>query len=308
MDSSTGTISPSTTRRIVRFVSSLRRSGSTAEVVLFIRKALQKPLEEALGEELIAQHLHLVAVTPGWRTRVGLYLFSSLRFTLYKLFLDTYGDCFSAVMTTDVTDVVFVSDPFTACNVNDQCKDETLIAALEHKDTRISATEGINGYWIEKCFGSDVRKKFIGTQVSCSGTTIGTVHIMKRYVTEMDRVMRFGGPFCGVQGVDQGVHNVILRTVPDLANKVRFVDIEKGPILTMDGVTSLRFDDRRRVVNEHGVPYSVLHQVNRCNDFLLEVVEAGGNGAAQAVSPGKDRNMVCSLFDDPPLRWWKIDT
>eukprot|EP00331_Platyophrya_macrostoma_P017957 CAMPEP_0176474320 /NCGR_PEP_ID=MMETSP0127-20121128/42917_1 /TAXON_ID=938130 /ORGANISM="Platyophrya macrostoma, Strain WH" /LENGTH=254 /DNA_ID=CAMNT_0017869655 /DNA_START=70 /DNA_END=830 /DNA_ORIENTATION=- len=180
---------------IVRFASTLRGSGSQAAVIVFVTN-----YPDDLREKAKKFGVSIISYTPGVMSSTQLFSSSSVRFWLYHRFMQRYGTQFDYVMTSDVSDVVFQKDPFSPLRSPSVAGRPVIMAALE--ETLITE-DGINGYWVRKCFGAATLERMVTRPVSCSGTTIGDRASMELYIEEMESVQR-RNVFCSVQGVDQG--------------------------------------------------------------------------------------------------------
>lgn len=321
-----------------RFLSSLRRV-SNAEVVLFVSEQ-EAPRE--VRDLLSDFGATLMTFRHGVASSTNLFSFSSLRFALYKNYLADHRQCVLTsvaastvlqcaratppmIMTTDVGDVVFVSDPFKAAQeaATKQGKatgDSFLVAALEVNTSLLGGPavgSNINTYWVNKCYGQRMVQRLTGKTVSCSGTTLGDPRTMFTYIAEMDKQMR-RSVLCAVQGMDQGVHNVLVHGGLDVSELTYFssgdvvlAPLETGPILTLDKVRSLVFDGRGRPVNTANRPYAVVHQVNRCRSFVtsISVARRAERGSRSRVSTSQSSNADpvpynCTTLLSPPNSWY----
>lgn len=276
---------------LLRFHETLRRSGSTGMLFVFCPQKQKHELERYMEG---AANFAAVGYDMGVSGQSGLYTFSSLRFTLTDLFLKRYGRFFTLVMTSDLSDVVFTADPFVAIPRSVGNRDRFIAGALE---TSTINAGGINGYWIQQCFGVATMRQFEGLPVSCSGTTLGDVISMQEYVSAMDRVMR-SSPFCSAQGTDQGVHNVVMRQ--EFSHVVEWMSLESGSVLTLDKVSTIHFDNRGRPVNAKGLPYAVIHQINRCAQFGKFFLEVPNDNSETTNST----RFACRTLTAPPATWW----
>ena len=77
------------------------------------------------------------------------------------------------------------------------------------------AQEGWNSGWIRDCFGNEMVQKVGRETVSCSGTTLGTwaaaLAVSEAHLAPSSASTRA----CERNGIDQGVHNVIVHTGHD---------------------------------------------------------------------------------------------
>ena len=176
-----------------------------------------------------------------------------VRYPLYYLYLSEYGKSYENIMLTDTRDVLFQADPFGF-------DFDGLCCFLENEEKTINSCE-FNSNWILKGFSEDALRDIGHEKISCSGTTIGTRSAVMRYLeTMVDYLIQLKTQF---MGIDQGVHNYILRK--GLVGDVKFYDNHHGPVLTMHhtGEDKIRFDSDGYVINEDGSVINVLHQYDR---------------------------------------------
>lgn len=291
---------------LIRFENSLRKSGSHAHFVVFVPLNEKVLIDSAMSRHALNASLFTsIEFAGGLSYKWKLFSFSSLRFTLARAFLETFGNSFDLVMTSDLSDVVFVEDPFVAIPqfvkkvpLPSGAYPPFIAAALEV--LRIRAAE-LNGYWVQMCFGKSVGAALEGAIVSCSGTTLGDTNSMQQYVTEMDKVMR-SSPWCSAQGTDQGVHNVVLRQ-GKLKDVTIFMPLDSGPVLTVNEVRSFQFEKGTgRPLSPAGNVYAVAHQINRCPDFLEHTWEVTQRDDEMIMS--NKTLFGCKTLLNPPESWW----
>lgn len=176
-----------------------------------------------------------------------------VRYPLYYLYLSKYGKYYESIMLTDTRDVLFQANPFSF-------DFDGLCCFLENEEKTIKSCE-FNSNWILKGFGENALHDMGHQTISCSGTTIGTRSAIMLYLeTMVDHLIQLKTQF---RGIDQGVHNYILRK--GLVEAVRFYDNHHGPVLTMHhtGEDKIRFNSDGYVINEDGSIINVLHQYDR---------------------------------------------
>ena len=290
---------PYVSRKALRMVASLRATGSAALVVIFSRVATVRAVEaefERFGNVVV------VGFPDDKSHTRSLWWPSSFRYTLAKLFLDYHFHHFDAVMTSDMTDVIFQEDPFVWAMSEFNRTGKELIVAEEEAVLGGGANPsdtidgGINLNWIKECRAdaSRVLKK----HVLCSGTTIGTARMMQHYLTQMDGMTRNG--YCGAIGQDQGAHNYLVYTKPTLASNMLPQNFRTGRIITMHGVPIIRFDSSSgRLVNAEGRPYVVTHQINRCG-WAKEFVNTTGKLLHDGSLETVPSELRCPSVEWPP--------
>jgi hypothetical protein len=210
-------------KNLVVFCSSLRKytSASTAEVVLFVNTPVPEKHREIAKESnvlLIEFDLKTLAASTdgGFAAR---YHPSSLRWTLiFKFFKDpAVRNKYNRVLLIDVRDSFFQSNPFSII------KPEIGPAFYVFKgvETITISQCGWNGGWVKDCFGEKVLNEIGGNNIICSGVSIGTMDTVYDYLQQMDDILMNRKqsqlskssklPSCERNGVDQGVHNVLVH-------------------------------------------------------------------------------------------------
>eukprot|EP00760_Papus_ankaliazontas_P004605 PhM_4_TR11985/c0_g1_i1/m.13147 len=170
------------------------------------------------------------------------------------------------VMISDVTDVYFQADPFTAF----ASKGQTITFTLEDGSRNLG--EKYNSKWLS-CYGRDVQHSLRKQRISCAGLTIGETATMRRYA-EM-QVQELSKPDlleCSrhriLAALDQATHNYILHTraskeLPGsgTSDDIVFHGNFKKPRWDPSGTVLLRSD---------GHPYPAVHQYtsNRHPDVM----------------------------------------
>ena len=278
--------------------------------------------QTAIAEEVLGG---LVTFHFGVKMRNNEYSSSSLRFGMYHWYLAAV-DCdvgchnFPMVMTSDVFDVVFVRDPFSASRravveaLDEQRAQKKWILEVVEAASSVLLPDGslsgqTNYFWVQKCFGGQPMVEEVrGQNVSCSGTTVGETYSMMEYVREMDQIMRANSKTCGAPAIDQAVHNVLLNSKSRRVDqKIEIVKagLGQGPVATFDCANYHVTAARSKVLLVPGTkkPYAVLHQVNRCKDFLKrhDVLDVR-TCTLRAATP--EDGSLCEQVSDPPESWW----
>ena len=114
---------------------------------------------------------------------------------------------YERILLTDVTDVVFQSDPFA------QLPDDELLCFLEGPGRTIGQSEN-NRSWVEQIYGSEGLERIKNYEISCSGTTIGSHRAIVDYIDLLLQPAKpnLMVPLMKYRGHDQGIHNYLLRT------------------------------------------------------------------------------------------------
>lgn len=114
---------------------------------------------------------------------------------------------FDRVLLTDVSDVIFQRDPF-----EDLPRGE-LLCFLEDKRMTIGTCKS-NSLWIRQVFGEQVLTRLFNHRISCSGTIIGSLSAILRYLELLLRHAnpKILGPLQAYRGHDQGIHNYLIHS------------------------------------------------------------------------------------------------
>jgi len=171
------------------------------------------------------------------------------RFFWYLDFLSQTQGRYQNVMITDVRDVVFLGNPFDFPIGNTAC------FFLEDDRTPINQ-QWANTRWIIEAYGPRGVVDLGNYPICCAGVTIGSVTAVIEYLKAMvDQLMRLRRQ---AWGVDQGVHNYVLRK--GLVRNARLVSNGAGPVLTV-GIMS--DDDAYLLYESCASRVKVLHQYDR---------------------------------------------
>jgi len=153
--------------------------------------------------------------------------------------------------------MAFQSDPF-------EIVDEPGLYVFNGVESMTIGEDGWNGGWVKDCFGEKVFQEVYHSPIVCSGVSIGSSKIVYEYVDQMaDTMVTPEFSKCERNGVDQGVHNVLLHTGRVDRGVVRTFDQRTGPVANMQAhVMDLKGDFS--VVNKRGELVSIMHQVRVC--------------------------------------------
>ena len=284
--------------RMPRFVHSLRRTGSKANVLMFVSEGAAGKVKSILAE-------YSVQVIPFKYSGNPNFWVSSLRFLLYRLAMERLPRSAKYFMISDVFDVVFQQDPFKFAKKKMAETGKSIIASVEESIMLKpgQADNGLNHKWVTQCFQSrreEVDNLLKGKNVLCSGVTFGIRNIIHNYIIDMDENMRMVSPLsnfsherfqCAQHGRDQGVHIFVIYR--NYANETHIEGSNVGKLMTLTGYTHFKFhmNMSQFLLNNIGEPFAVLHQVNRCSsvkgpDFahFYEVMELPSINGSNAIS------------------------
>jgi len=153
------------------------------------------------------------------------------------------------VMLTDVRDVVFLGNPFDFAIGDGVC--------FFLEDDRISINQQMaNTSWIVQAYGPRGLVELGSYPISCSGVTIGPVAAIIRYLDVMvEHLLRLTRQ---ERGIDQGVHNYILRK--NLVSNARIIANGDGPVITVGLMSD---ESASRLLASNASQARVLHQYDQ---------------------------------------------
>ena len=172
------------------------------------------------------------------------------RFVCFKEYLALNGIP-EQLIVTDIRDVIFQTNPsigLSRFGVHSYC---------EYEGMTIGKCP-YNGKWIRDAYGKDILLQLSDNNIICAGVINGNGHLMYDYIKRMvDELFRLPPTL----GFDQGVHNYLTYTIPDLtivhAN-------EYGPVYTVGYMPReiLHLTEDGKLLNRMGEP-CVVHQYDR---------------------------------------------
>lgn len=235
------------------FFVSLRKSGFSGDVVIFVSN-IAEPVQQKLQE-------YGITIVPF--QRVGLEQIISpndYRYYLYLLYLERFKDKYHFVLLTDVRDVIFQAVPFPWFLPTDK-----LSVAVESRRKAIW-DDVCNTRWILTKFGAHIFHDLRGYPSICSGTTIAPVDIMLSYLNKMISCTFLQGGY--FQLIDQGVHNYLLYT-----NKVgpaAFMDNSAGVFLTLglEEAEQILINPQGKITTRGNTAAAIVHQYDRHKDLV----------------------------------------
>jgi hypothetical protein len=249
------------------FLASLRSSGCTAEVVLFIGSPITVR-KRALADRYVTKFVEYdFAEMNRTHGPVGVH-----RFSLYRKFLETQRDRYELILHTDVRDVVFQEDPFARIEAYGGG-----VFFLE-SDHLLIGNSYTNTVWMtENCTVYQHEKMLERTQYrlrSCSGNMYGTAEAVFTYAQMMEEEQQrtahvqrdaHGNIISGGWCADQAIHQALLWT-GKFAARMKNITLhrnEDGPLCTMGDVPHFSIDDIWDVRNMNGEVCAVVHQYDR---------------------------------------------
>lgn len=164
---------------------------------------------------------------------------------------------YKRVLIADVRDVLFQSDPFAQLPLHG------LAVSIETRRYTV-ATQPHNSAWIRQAYGEDALRRIGANPVSCVGVTYGDSQAISAYLELVtDEILRLPARAARRGGADTAVHNFLLWT--GRLGAVSPLETLASPVATLNGISpdEVSFSPAGHLLNEDGSEPSVLHQYDR---------------------------------------------
>jgi len=274
-------------KNLAVFAASLRQSTANVDLVLFV----DRPSVDATLKTIVERfRVELVQYDPATLEPAQLRAFhaSTLRWPLIARELEQRRPHnYRGVLFADVRDTAFQGDPFS--NI---LKEDHVFYGFHGVESRTIGECGWNGGWIRDCFGEAERRKLASKPIVCSGVSIANFDEARLYANQMSEVVsdkQFAA--CERNGVDQGVHNVLIHE-----NEVKHARIisQKTALVANLQAKVATVDPRSfKVRNPRGDEVSVVHQYDRFPNLAAYYYEAYARNIPGAVPDAS----ACAQYD-----------
>jgi hypothetical protein len=193
------------------------------------------------------------------------HLISGSRYCFYYDYLLANKDKYQYVLLTDVRDVVFQADPF-----KDLDRADTLNF---YEEENTIANSFYTAYWIKHAFGAKALETIKEKMSICSGTTIGSVNRILKYLETMIVMQaKITAGLTGLGGFDQGVHNYLIYN--NYFPGSRITTNTDAEVATLGESTSIWFNDDNELVNRDKKVIPVVHQFDRFPEMKLKALDS----------------------------------
>ncbi len=241
------------------FLRSLRKFSS-CDVVLWVD---QRSFADAKTRALLKEgEVETVVFDPESLTPAFMNIWhpSSYRWVFIYEFLKQQGPKrgYEGILFADVRDTAFQGDPFEILGAG-----KGFYASSEDLDSpkKDIAGCGWNSGWIKSCYGTSVLNKVGRNPIMCSGMSVSSFKEGLAYAKAMnDKLVSASGRSCERNGVDQGMHNVLVWT--GAIDNLHVVTQESGPIANMQSKL-VEVTPEKVVKNKKGQVMAVVHQYDR---------------------------------------------
>ena len=259
-------------KNIIVFCASLR-AVSNADVIIFVNSPIPAQHQEIADKYRVTLMSYDLS---SFSQTLQKFHPSTLRWGMMHEFLskEAVYSKYAHVLMIDVRDSYFQSDPFAILPESEQ---ESFLVFKGVEDKSIRSC-GWNGKWVEDCFSKSTYEAVVDNNIICSGVSIGTMSSVRQYLALMSGTIAgtMGGdstdgsdstvaalgskfPACERNGVDQGVHNVLVykKLIPHMSihdHKNGLVANLQAHLSTFKGIT---------VSNKAGKQVAIVHQYDR---------------------------------------------
>mmetsp|Transcript_18030 Transcript_18030/g.23515 ORF Transcript_18030/g.23515 Transcript_18030/m.23515 type:complete len:469 (-) Transcript_18030:345-1751(-) len=196
------------TTNLAVFAASLRQHADSIEIVLFVDSSSVDAELKSVAQKYQMQLMvyNLDSLEPPWLRQ---YHASSFRWPLISAHLDSLeASKYRGVLFADVRDTAFQADPFALAFENN----ENIFLAFHGVEARTIGQCGWNGGWVKSCFGPQKLSALSDKPILCSGISIASFELGRTYAKQMSAVISHQDfAKCERNGVDQGVHNVLIH-------------------------------------------------------------------------------------------------
>jgi hypothetical protein len=197
---------------------------------------------------------------------------SNARYTYYFAWLQQHLLTYDYVQLADVRDIIFQGNPILPPSQSHVLPLNGVDVFLEEPGRKLNSGD-FNTKWIRDCFGEPMLRRIGHHTVSCSGYVRGQTAAVARYLRQMVHEIAI----CPREsnGIDQGVHNVLVRTKADSLGIRVFPN--GGDVWTLGYVDKTKVKARgaqTRPLGHVSAP-KVLHQVDRHRTLDALVAEYG---------------------------------
>lgn len=270
-----------------------------ASVIIFINQPIpQKHIEIANKYGIILLAYNQNQLFPSF---LRTYHPSSLRWILFDwLFAiknQYYRQYFDYILTLDVHDSVFQTDPFLLFQEEDSKSPSSTLSisnsTKEDIDSRMFvfgenqnisiATCNWNMNWIKNCFSERIYSIIKSQPIVCSGISMGSTVKMLDYFNKMSQIMAGNSscfsnkfPRCEYNGVDQGVHNVLVHL--DQLGPLKIQYSESFPLVNLQSIPELGShlksnEPETMNMNKLGRKFAVVQQYDRDPQFQMSLAK-----------------------------------
>jgi hypothetical protein len=257
------------------FGASFRRHvpSHRADVVVFVDEPISERMRTLAGElSLTLQPFSEAQLSP---PAMRSYHPSTYRWPMIDEYIQAeHGARYARVLAADVRDTAFQADPFEKVLPFPAKKgEEEALVVFGDDPTKAIGECAWNGGWVKSCYGQEVLARLRSKPIFCSGISMGTLGAMRAYTSRMTaKIMSEGFAECERNGVDQGMHNVLVHEggLPHL----RTMDQAGGWVANLQASPAQVDRATLSVRNRRGEEYAVLHQYDRHSELTRHLMDA----------------------------------
>ena len=249
------------------FFESLKRVNYRGEVVVFVSDKVSKATRRKLATtdaKFIDYHSafpFIESYRESFKHISPSISINNYRFILFLQFLTTHQDEYERVMLTDIRDVIFQKEPFSAeSGQGVSFFLEAPSQTFRHK---------FNYEWLSAATDVQTADALADEPVSCAGITIGSIKKIIAYLAYIKSKLVNREKL--EWGLDQGIHNSYLYVAkPD---GLRVFSSDDPYVINLGAYQPYNVDQGGQVVNSKGEPYAIVHQYDRSGKLFIAIKE-----------------------------------
>jgi hypothetical protein len=244
-----------TPENLAVFAGSFREVNAKAALVLYLDAPLPDTHRTIVERyNITAIEFHVQLLEPVFLRK---YHPSNYRWPLLYRYIEEHSGRYRKVLMADVRDTAFQQDPFGAFSRKG-------FYTFNGVESRTIGECGWNGGWVKDCFGKEMLSRIAKKTIICSGISMGTVGEVESYLKLMTDTMETEAfAKCERNGVDQGVHNVLVHTQRIAGLVVH--DQKSGWVANLQA--GLARVSNNVVSNQRGQKVAVVHQYDRLKEL-----------------------------------------
>ena len=249
--------------------------------------ALDKPRKTILTKESLSRLVPLNGKGKGKAD--GASSASGVNIVYSRVYGDSDGRCYQNTTTVQISPhyeskskVVRWKDR-GSCEGMGKADKGKLVLAFKEEDAPLLGDCEWNSGWVRDCFGPVVLDLLRASDISCSGVVLGTASGMLHYIKTMSEILQGRhalSPFfpkCERNGVDQGIHNVLLHAgiVPGLQHHSQstFPSVVSHMQSDLYAEVSTGTPPLVTSASGEGKPVSIVHQYDRLESLQKRLAE-----------------------------------
>jgi len=247
------------------FFESLKRVNYRGDVVVFVSDKASKATRRKLATT-DAKFIDYRSAFPfidsygeAFRDISPSISINNYRFILFLQFLTAHQDEYDRVMLTDIRDVIFQKEPFSA--------ESGKGISLFLEDPTQTFRHKFNYEWLKLATDVKTADALADRAVSCAGITIGSINQIIAYLAYIKSKLVNREKL--EWGLDQGIHNSYLYVAKP--EGLRVFSSDEPYVINLGAYQPYNTNQGGEVVNSKGEPYAIVHQYDRSGKLFTAI-------------------------------------